>query len=69
MRQLIEKYSCLENGYKPCLITENWQVALLNYAEEQGFEHMTLYRLVFYCSKKLVSFQKNHIGIQKNITK
>jgi mannose-6-phosphate isomerase-like protein (cupin superfamily) len=40
MKQLIEEYSYTEKGYKPCLITERWQAALLNYAEAQGFENI-----------------------------
>jgi len=38
---LIEKYSHNEEGYNPFLIREGWQVAQLNYAEEQNIENIT----------------------------
>jgi len=40
MKQLIEEYRYGGAGYKPCLITKNWQAALLNYTGEQGYKRM-----------------------------
>ena len=39
--RLIEKYEIREEGYHPFLIREGWQVAQLNYDENQKIEHIT----------------------------
>jgi len=40
MEPLIETYTYSEAGYKPCLITPDWQAALLNYADSQAYSAM-----------------------------
>ncbi|MDR1593823.1 MAG: hypothetical protein LBS43_04970 [Prevotellaceae bacterium] len=40
MKHLIEEYLYDGKGYDPCLIREQWQAALLNYAPEQGFDRI-----------------------------
>ena len=37
---MIEKYKYEEKGYFPCLITEKWQAAILNFAEEQDAKNI-----------------------------
>jgi mannose-6-phosphate isomerase-like protein (cupin superfamily) len=39
----LEKYKITENGYHPFLISEGWQVAQLNYMDEQHIDN--IYRM------------------------
>lgn len=38
---MIESFSIKENGYHPFLIREGWQMAQLNYTEEQHIDQIT----------------------------
>jgi len=35
---IIDKYQHNDEGYNPCLVTEKWQVAFLNYSKEETLE-------------------------------
>ena len=37
---LIESYEVIEDGFHPFLIREEWQVAQLNYIEDQNIENI-----------------------------
>ena len=40
MKQLLDKYQHLDPGYNPFLITPTWQVAQLNFSEDQLIENI-----------------------------
>ncbi|MDO5977893.1 hypothetical protein [Flavivirga spongiicola] len=39
--ELIESYQIIEDGFHPFLIRDGWQVAQLNYVEEQNIENIS----------------------------